>query len=46
VALITDNPWLEPLPDVLRLLTPLETRRFSHERRGDAYAWIVASRAH
>lgn len=46
IALITDNPWLEPLPDVVRLLTPFEVRRFPLERRGDAYAWIVSSRAH
>ncbi len=46
VALLTDNPWLEPLPDVVRLLTPLEVRRFPLEKRGDAYAWIVSARAH
>jgi hypothetical protein len=46
IALLTDNPWLEPLPDVLRLLTPLEVRRFPLERRGDAFAWIVSQRAH
>ncbi|HTI48118.1 MAG TPA: STAS/SEC14 domain-containing protein [Casimicrobiaceae bacterium] len=46
IALLTDNPWLEPLPDVLRLLTPLEVKRFPLERRGDAFAWIVSQRAH
>ena len=46
IALLTDNPWLEPLPDVLRLVTPLEVRRFPPERRGDAFAWIVSQRAH
>jgi hypothetical protein len=46
IALVTDNPWLEPLPDVLRLLTPLEVKRFPLERRGDAFAWIVSQRAH
>jgi hypothetical protein len=46
IALLTDNPWLEPLPDVLRLLTPLEVKRFPLERRSDAFAWIVSQRAH
>jgi len=46
IALLTDNPWLEPLPDVLRLLTPLEVKRFPLERQGDAFAWIVSQRAH
>jgi hypothetical protein len=44
VAVVTDNPWLEPLPDVVRLLTPLEVRRFPTARRGDAFVWI--GRAH
>lgn len=46
LALVTDNPWLEPLPDVMRLLTPLEVKRFPHDKRGDAFAWIASSRAH
>ena len=46
IALLTDNPWLEPLPDVLRLVTPVEVKRFPTERRGDAFAWIVSQRAH
>ena len=46
IARLTDNPWLEPRPDVLRLLTPLEVKRFPLERRGDAFAWIVSQRAH
>lgn len=46
VALVTDNPWLEPLPDVLRLITPLEVRRFATERRGDAFAWVASAHAH
>jgi hypothetical protein len=44
VALVTDNPWLEPLPDVLRLVTPLEVRRFPTASRGDPFVWI--GRAH
>jgi hypothetical protein len=46
VALVTDNPWLEPLPDVLRLLTPLHVRRFPTSARGDAFVWIAAAGAH
>lgn len=46
VAIVTDNPWLEPLPNVMRLLTPLEVRRFPAERRGEAFAWIAAAHAH
>jgi hypothetical protein len=46
VALLTDNPWLEPLPDVLRLVTPIEVRRFPTDRRGEAFAWIATARAH
>ena len=46
VALLTDNPWLEPLPDVLSLITPLEVRRFATERRGDAFAWVASAHAH
>jgi hypothetical protein len=46
VALVTTNPWLEPLPDVLRLVTPLEVRRFTPEARGDAFAWIAHGRMH
>ena len=46
VALVTDNPWLEPLPDVLSLVTPLEVRRFANERRGDAFAWVASAHAH
>ena len=46
VALVTDNPWLEPLPEVLRLFTPLIVQRFPTDRRGDAFVWIAAAGAH
>jgi hypothetical protein len=46
VAIVTDNPWLEPLPDVMRLLTPLAVRRFSSDQRGAAFAWIYNAQAH
>jgi hypothetical protein len=46
VALVTDNPWLEPLPDVVNLLTPLTVRRFSSQQRSDAFAWIYNGQAH
>jgi len=46
VAIVTDNPWLEPLPDVMRLVTPLQVRRFSSSQRGDAFAWIYNGHAH
>jgi len=46
VALVTDNPWLEPLPEVLNLITPLEVRRFATERRGEAFAWVASAHAH
>jgi hypothetical protein len=46
VALLTANPWLEPLPEMLRLLTPLEVRRFDPVARADAFAWIAHGRPH
>jgi hypothetical protein len=46
VALVTDNPWLEPLPEVLNLITPVEVRRFPAERRGEAFAWVATAHAH
>ena len=46
VALVNDNPWLEPLPEVLNLITPLEVRRFATERRGEAFAWVASAHAH
>ena len=46
VALLTDNRWLEPLPDVVRLLTPLEVRRFAADQRGEAFVWIAQGRPH
>jgi hypothetical protein len=46
VALVTRNPWLEPLPDVLRVLTPLEVRRFAPDQRGEAFVWIAHARPH
>ena len=46
LAVLTSNRWLEPLPDVMRLLTPLEVRRFHPDQRGEAFAWIASSRAH
>jgi hypothetical protein len=46
VAVVTDNPWLEPLPEVMNLLTPLTVRRFSGHQRGEAFAWIYNAQAH
>jgi SpoIIAA-like len=46
VAVVTDNPWLEPLPEVMRLLTPFELRSFSTQQRGEAFAWIYNAQAH
>jgi hypothetical protein len=46
VAIVTDNPWIEPLPEVMRLLTPLDVRRFPAARRGEAFAWIYNAHAH
>ena len=46
VAIVTDKPWLEPLPDVMRLITPLHVRRFSSQQRADAFAWIYNGQAH
>jgi hypothetical protein len=46
VAVLTDNRWIEPLPEVLRLLSPVEVRRFPTDRRGDAFVWIAAAGAH
>jgi hypothetical protein len=46
VAILTDNPWLEPLPDVVRLLTPLEVRRFPADERGEAFVWLARGRPH
>jgi hypothetical protein len=46
VALVTDNPWLEPLPEVVRLLTPAQVRRFPTSRRGDAFVWIAGAHVH
>jgi hypothetical protein len=46
VAIVTDNPWLEPLPDVMRLFTGVQVRRFSSQQRGDAFAWIYNGQAH
>jgi len=46
VALVTDNPWLEPLPEVMLLITPLQVRRFPSSERGAAFAWIYNGQAH